>query len=143
MLLIDDAKAPPPTPLNKAQMRRKTKGQLGFFKPAAVITIGIIRRMLVLYTTFRPPHTCVRKELGILRVPPERPAIAGNVYRSALYFLPVGAPQSWNGYRPGSWSCICWIFATITDHESQTPNAQSRLGMLMSKFLVAIFDPPV
>ena len=84
MLLIDDANAPPPVPLNHAATRRTLNGVSVRFIAAAVMIMGMANMIDVLNTTLRPPQIWVMKELGMRKVPPERPATAGKEYRSAL-----------------------------------------------------------
>jgi len=91
---MDEANAPPPTPESNEQDKSKLKGTSAFFNAIPAISMGSASNMLVLNTTFRPPEHCVMKELGIRKVPPDIPATAGSKYRTVLYSLPVGDPQS-------------------------------------------------
>ena len=81
-MIIEDANAPPPTPVSNAQAIRELNLQLLSDKTTPVV-IARHSKMEVVYTTFLPPDTCVKKECDIRRVAPDNPATPGSRYSKA------------------------------------------------------------
>lgn len=81
---MDEANAPPPTPESKAHAISTLKEQSLSDNTMPAISIGAHSKRDVEKTTFLPPETWVRNELGIRSVPPESPATPGRRKSAAL-----------------------------------------------------------
>lgn len=95
MLLTDDAKAPPPTPLPPASSTRLVKLQSLSESTMKVPNIGNIAIIEFMVLCIRVPQIATMKLFTTRRVAPTRPAIAGNVDVAILYCL----SSAWVGFK--------------------------------------------
>ncbi len=86
---------------------------------------GMMSSAVVTAITLRPPLIAIMKELGIRRVAPANPAMAGNVYSCAVENVKLRFS-------------ICTM---MIDQYSQIANPASRHGMEMKRFRNAILLP--
>jgi len=80
MLLIDAAKAPPPSPESMAAMarvRKRGSGRLSSHDASEHGTMSIIEVSIIV---IRPPIGSIANELMMRKAPPAKPASEGSVY---------------------------------------------------------------
>ena len=78
MLLMEEAKAPPPIPLAPASTTKELKAQFGFESTRPIPIIGIIASAEFIVLCIRVPQIATRKVFTTRNVAPVRPAIDGN-----------------------------------------------------------------
>src|SRR5579875_76164 len=76
MLVIDDAKLPPPKPANAAHTRYGHSGKPGWASSHIVPTVGISRTKAENMVQLRPPKVAVASVYGIRRHAPTSDAVA-------------------------------------------------------------------
>ena len=79
ILLIEEAKLPPPNPDSNAIAAKNVYGVLMSLSATPVPSAGIARSAVVTKMTFLPPPMAMRNEFGSRSVAPAKPAIAGRV----------------------------------------------------------------
>ncbi len=121
MLLMEQAKLPPPMPESRARAWNTMNGVSGFIRAMPVPSAGIISNAVVRNTVLRPPAILIMNDAGIRSVAPDRPAIADRVKSCSTE---NGKPRF-------------FIWVVIIPHISQMAKPISRLGMEIHRLRVA------
>jgi hypothetical protein len=85
MLLIEEAKAPPPMPESKAAADSVNRLGSSRLSSHAASAQGRISSIVVSEITVRPPIGKIRNEFEMRKVPPDSPANAGSMYKRLWY----------------------------------------------------------
>ena len=125
MLLIEQAKLPPPIPESSAKAWNTQNGVPGFIKAIPVPAAGIINSAVVRKMVLRPPAMRIMNDAGMRSVAPARPASAVS-------------ENSWLTVNEKPRFCI-WV--VIIPHIIQTANPISRLGMDIHRLRLAMCLP--
>jgi len=127
MLLIEQAKLPPPMPERKASSWNTHSGVSWLCSAKPAPAAGIISSAVVRKMVLRPPAMRIMNDAGMRRVAPVRPAMAVRVNSSA-------------GAKGKPRLSIC----TVTmPHISQMAKPISRLGMEIHRLRLATRLPVV
>src|SRR5271170_5351339 len=127
MLVIDDAKLPPPSPATPATTMKVVYDVPGWAMKKTVNAVGIASTSAENIVQLRPPNLATAKVYGIRRIAPTS----------------VGTATRKNLPAASMWYTFCGMNSTITDQIDHTekPTCSAKIDQI--RLRRAIFAPPL